>query len=204
MASTDTDVSICSQALLLLGSTSISSFSDGTAPASIAGVLYPKVKAQTLGMYPWSFSLTKTQLAQSASTPLSFWQYAYALPSDMVNGVPRKVFTSNNTNAPNLTDYEIQGAELLSQEQTIYIDYQRDVDEPAMPAYFVQLLIYQMAWHLAEPVTDQTTKSEYWKNVALGTPLESLRGGYFRQATVIDGSGQSSQVLADYVLVDVR
>ena len=75
---------------------------------------------------------------------------------------------------------------------------------PSMPAYFVQLLIYQMAWHLAEPVTDQTTKSEYWKTVALGTPLESLRGGYFRQATVIDGSGQSSQVLADYVLVDVR
>ena len=101
-------------------------------------------------------------------------------------------------------DYEIQGAELLSQEQTIYIDYQRDVDEQSMPAYFVQLLIYQMAWHLAEPVTDQTTKSEYWKNVALGTPLESLRGGYFRQATAIDGSGQSSQVLADYVLVDVR
>ena len=204
MASTDTDVSICSQALLLLGSTSISSFSDGTAPASIAVVIYPKVKAQTLGMYPWSFSLTKTQLAQSASTPLSYWQYAYALPSDMVNGAPRKVFTSNNTNAPNLTDYEIQGAELLSQEQSIYIDYQRDVDEPAMPAYFVQLLIYQMAWHLAEPVTDQTTKSDYWKGVALGTPLESLRGGYFRQATVIDGSGQSSQVLADYVLVDVR
>ena len=176
MASTDTDVSICSQALLLLGSTSISSFSDGTAPASIAGVIYPKVKAQTLGMYPWSFSLTKTQLARSASTPLSYWQYAYALPSDMVNGVPRKVFTSNNTNAPNLTDYEIQGAELLSQEQSIFIDYQRDVDEPAMPAYFVQLLIYQMAWHLAEPVTDQTTKSDYWKGVALGAPLESLRG----------------------------
>ena len=204
MASTDTDVSICSQALLLLGSTSISSFSDGTAPASIAGVIYPKENAQTLGMYPWSFALTKTLLAQSASTPLSYWQYAYALPSDMVNGVPRKVFTSNNTNAPNLTDYEIQGAELLSQEQSIFIDYQRDVDEPAMPAYFVQLLIYQMAWHLAEPVTDQTTKSDYWKGVALGTPLESLRGGYFRQATVIDGSGQSSQVLADYVLVDVR
>ena len=204
MASTDTDVSICSQALLLLGSTSISSFSDGTAPASIAQVIYPKVKAQTLGMYPWSFSLTKTQLARSASTPLSYWQYGYALPSDMVNGVPRKVFVSNNTNAPNLTDYEIQGAELLSQEQTIFIDYQRDVNEQSMPAYFVQLLIYKVAWHLAEPVTDQTTKSEYWKTVALGTPLESLRGGYFRQATAIDGSGQSSQVLADYVLVDVR
>ena len=97
----------------------------------------------------------------------------------MVNGVPRKVFTSNNTNAPNLTDYEIQGAELLSQEQSIYIDYQRDVDEPAMPAYFVQLLIYQMAWHLAEPVTDQTTKSDYWKVWLLELLLKAYEADTF-------------------------
>ena len=122
----------------------------------------------------------------------------------MVNGVPRKVFASASANAPSVTNYEIQGAELLAQESTIYIDYQKDVTEQSMPSYFTQLLIYQMAWHLAEPVTDQTTKSDYWKTIALGTTIENLRGGYFRQASVIDGSGQSSQVLADYVLVDVR
>ena len=204
MASNDTDVSICSNALLLLGSTSISSFDDGTAPASIAQVMYPKVKSLTLGMYPWSFSLGKTQLAQSASKPLNYWDFAYSLPADMVNGVPRKVFASASANAPSVTNYAIQGAERLAQESVIYIDYQKDVTEQAMPSYFTQLLIYQMAWHLAEPVTDQTTKSDYWKTIALGTAIENLRGGYFRQASVIDGSGQSSQVLADYVLVDVR
>ena len=56
MAEGDTDVSICSQALLLLGANQITSFADGTAPSSICSVLYPRVKAQTLGMYPWSFT----------------------------------------------------------------------------------------------------------------------------------------------------
>ena len=52
--------------------------------------------------------------------------------------------------------------------------------------------------------SDQITKADYWKNGAKGSALENNRGGYFRQATAIDGAGQSTQVLADYVLVDVR
>ena len=204
MASGDTDVIICSEALQLLGSNSITSFSDGSTAGSLCNTLYPRVKALTLGMYPWSFSLKKAQLSESATTPTTYWAKSFTLPTDMVNGVPRKVFTSNNANAPNLTDYEIQGTELLTQESTIYVDYQATVTEGAMPSYFVTLLVYMMAWHLAEPVTDQTTKSDYWKNVATGTALENNRGGYFRQATAIDGAGQATQVLADYVLVDVR
>ena len=73
-----------------------------------------------------------------------------------------------------------------------------------MPSYFVTFLVYMMAWHLAEPVTDQISKAQFWKQEAVGSPLESGRGGYFRQAMNIDGAGQSSQVIADYVLVDVR
>jgi hypothetical protein len=204
MASGDTDVIICSEALQLLGSTSITSFSDGSTAGSLCNTLYPRVKATALGMYPWSFSLKKVQLSESSGDPTTYWANSFTLPSDMVNGVPRKVFTSNSSGADNLTDYEIQGSELLTQETTIYVDYQATVAEGSMPSYFVTLLVYMMAWHLAEPVTDQITKADYWKNVALGSALESLRGGYFRQATAIDGAGQSTQVLADYVLVDVR
>ena len=122
----------------------------------------------------------------------------------MANGVPRKVFASASDNAPHLTEYEIQGWELLTQETTIFVDYQATVAEGSMPSYFVTFLVYMMAWHLAEPVTDQITKAQFWKQEAVGTPLENGRGGYFRQAMNIDGAGQSSSVIADYVLVDVR
>ena len=205
MAEGDTDVSICSQALLLLGANQITSFADGTAPSSICSVLYPRVKAQSLGMYPWSFTLTKQQLGQLTTTPTNVYLYAYQLPSDMFNGVPRAVYASTSTGTlPKITEYEIQGDQLFTNETTIVLDYQKLVAEADMPAYFTQLLVYQMAWHLAEPVTDQTTKSDYWKTVALGTPSENMRGGYFRQAINIDGAGQSKTVIADYLLTDVR
>ena len=205
MASGDTDVSICSQALLLLGANEITSFSDGTAPSAICNKLYPRVKSQTLGMYPWSFTLKKTQLGQLTSTPTNVYSKEYQLPTDMFLGVPRAVYASLSTgNLPKITDYEIQGDKLLTNETTIVIDYQQLVAESAMPSYFVQMMIYQMAWHLAEPVTDQTTKSDYWKTVALGTPSENMRGGYFRHAINIDGAGQSKTVIADYLLTEVR
>jgi hypothetical protein len=204
MASGDTDVLICSAALQYLGSTAITSFSDGSTAASLSNTIYPKVKAMTLGMYPWSFSLKKVQLSESSGDPISYWGKSFTLPSDMANGVPRKVFTSSDDFAPNLTDYEIQGAELLTHESTIYVDYQATVAEGSMPAYFVQLLTYMMTWHLAEPITDQASKMQQWKTEAIGSPIEAGRGGYFRTAMNIDGSGQASPVIADYVLVDAR
>ncbi len=204
MAAGDTDVSICSHALLLLGSSSITSFDDGTAGSGAASKIYPKVKSSTLGMYPWTFTLRKVQLGQLADAPTNVWQHAYQLPADMITGVPRKVFSSGNVGAPVFKDYEIQADQLLTDTATIYVDYQQTVTEPAMPEYFVNLLVYQMAWHLAEPVTDQITKAEYWRGIAMGTVQESGRGGYFRTATNIDSSGQSTQVIGDYLLTSIR
>jgi hypothetical protein len=155
-------------------------------------------------MYPWTFSLRKTQLAQLSASPTNVWTYAYQLPTDMVTGVPRKVFNSGSTGIPVFKDYEIQADQLLTDSATIYVDYQQTVDEVSMPEYFVNLLVYQMAWHLAEPVTDQITKAEYWRGIATGLAGESGRGGYFRTATNIDSSGQSTQVIGDYLLTSVR
>ena len=73
-----------------------------------------------------------------------------------------------------------------------------------MPSYFVTLLAYQLAWHLAETITDQTGKVELWRGIALGTPGEGMRGGYFRQAVSIDSAGQTPGVISDYMLTELR
>lgn len=210
MAAGDTDVSICNRALLLLGAESITSFTDGTASGSACSLLYPETKLTTLGMYPWSFTIAKVQLLQDASvTPQNEWTYQYILPTDMVLGVPRAVRISSGAGAAVYKNWEInQGASglsvLMSDASEIHIDYQKAVSESLMPAYFVQLLSYQMAWHLAEVITDQTTKSDYWRNIALGTATESGRGGFFRQAAAIDAGGQTPSVVGDYLLTEVR
>ena len=204
MAAGDTDVSICSEALILLGQTAITSFDDGTAGAGAASKIYPKVKSSTLGMYPWTFTLAKVQLGRLAAAPTNVWEYTYQLPSQMLTGVPRKVFASDSVGANVIKDYVIQGNQLLTDYTKIFVDFQQTVDEQSMPDYFVKLLTYQMAWHLAIPITDQATMLDTYRTIALGTMAESGRGGYFRTATNIDSAGQSTTVIGDYLLTEVR
>ena len=209
MAVGDTDVGIVNKALLFLGSDVITSFQDGTPQATISKNLYNNVKQSTLGMYRWSFTIAKTQLARDTVTPKSEWTYQYLLPNDMITGVPEAVRTTGSPGGALFTGWEINqssggGAVLMTEATEIHIDYQKTVSEGNMPVYFVTLLAYQMAWHIAEAITDQTTKAEYWRTVALGTAAEGLRGGFFRQACAIDSGGQTPQVIGDYLLTDIR
>jgi hypothetical protein len=203
MAAGDTGVSICSDALILLGAKPISSFNDGTDESNTCDRLYSDVRDMTLSMYPWSFAYKKVQLSRLITTPTTEWRYEFQLPGDRL-GNPRAVYTSNVANSRPLKDWEIQGDKLLTNELTIYIDYPYQTPEFAMPQYFVQLLKYMMAWHLAYPITEQQDKAGYWQGVAIGSPSENGRGGYFRQAMNMDSFGQPSPVIDDFSLIAVR
>jgi hypothetical protein len=199
MAAGDTAVSICSDALILLGAKPISSFNDGTDEANTSDRLYPNVRDMTLSMYPWSFAYKKLKLSRLLGTPINEWRYMYQMPGDRL-GNPRAVFRSASVNARPFKEWEILGDRLYTNEEVIIIDYPYQTEEFAMPQYFVQLLKYMMAWHLSYPITEQETKTQYWQAVAIG----SGRGGFFRQAANIDGHGQPPQVIEDFSLVEAR
>lgn len=203
MAAGDTAITICSDALLMLGAKAISSFNDGTDESSVCDRLYPDIRDTTLTMYPWSFSLKKIALARLVTTPTSVWRYEYQLPGDRLAS-PRAVYASANPGAPVQKDWEIQGDKLLTNLPAVYLDYQYQTPEYAMPQYFVQLLKYMMAWHLAMPITEQSDRAQYWQGVAVGAPAENGRGGYMRTAMNIDGQGQPTRIIEDFSLIAVR
>lgn len=203
MAAGDTGVSICSDALIMLGAKAITSFNDGTDESSVCDRLYPDIRDSTLMMYPWSFSMKKIALARLVTTPTSFWKYEYLLPGDRL-GNPHSVRDSAAIGSFISAEWEIQGDKLLTNLETVYIDYQYQTPEYALPQYFVQLLKYMIAWHIAEPITEQGDKASRWRQVAVGEPSENGRGGFFRQAAVIDGKNQPVRVIEDYTLVAVR
>jgi hypothetical protein len=203
MAAGDTGVSICSDALLLIGAKAISSFNDGTDESSVCDRLYPDIRDSTLSMYPWSFSMKKVQLAQLITTPTTVWRYEYQLPGDKLSN-PRAVYNSANSGSPVQKDWEIQGDKLLTNLTSVYIDYQFSVPEFAMPQYFVQLMKYMVAWHIAETVTEQQDKANKWQRVATGDISENGRGGYFRTAAQIDGQNNPVRIIEDYSLIAVR
>ena len=203
MAAGDTSLSICSDALLMLGAKPISSFDEGSDEASVANRLYPDIKDQAILMYPWSFAFKKASCARLITTPINEYKYEYQLPGDRLTS-PRAVYDTESTNTPPRKEYRIIGDKLLTDYEQIYIDYQYSVAEYEMPSYFVQLLKYMMTWHLALPITDQTDKSQYWQTVAVGNPESNGRGGYLRQAMNIDGQGNPSNAFNDFSLISVR
>ena len=67
MASGDTKLTICNDALIMLGANTITSFSDGSDGAKVADRLYNDIKALVLTLYTWSFANKKVQLARTWS-----------------------------------------------------------------------------------------------------------------------------------------
>lgn len=204
MAAGDTSLSTVNNAIRLLGADTITSFSDGSKKSSIADGIYKFVKNHTLSMYPWKFALKKVELARDSATPNNEWTYQYSMPSDSISGLPNAVFFSGEVGARSELRFDVYEKKILTDSETVFVDYVYDVQEDSMPSYFITLLVYQAAWHLAEPLTDQTTKADYWKKTALGNPIDQGRGGYFRVATQIDAQGQPPNVITDYVLTNMR
>ena len=127
MASGETNVTICNQALNLLGADTISSFSDtSNDAAAVCNNIYETVKRQTLSMYQWSFAFTKLQLAQSSTAPIGEWTYRYDLPSTAVAAQPFQVYNTGSTGSSPIRSFEIfyttSGPAIFTNEKTIYID----------------------------------------------------------------------------------
>ena len=95
MAAGDTQVSICNKALMFLGAEAITSFTDGSVASDAGSSMYTELTRTTLAMYPWSFTLAKTQLARDTATPANEWTYQYIIPPDTLLGVPRAVRSSS-------------------------------------------------------------------------------------------------------------
>ena len=203
MAAGDTGITICSDALIMLGAKAITSFNDGTDESSVCDRLYPDIRDSTLVMYPWTFNTKKVQLAQLLTPPGSVWKYAYQLPGDKLANA-RAVYDTAAVGATPRKDWEIQGDQLLTNLPAVYIDYQYSLGEYAWPQYFVQLMKYMMSWHMALPITEQADRAAYWQRIAVGDPAENGRGGFFRTAMNIDGQHNPVRVIDDYSLIAVR
>ncbi len=208
MAAGDSKLTICNDALLMLGASEMTSFTEGTDSAKICDRLYDDLKKYILSIYPWSFAKVKVQLAQTSDTPVTEWTYVYALPADMI-GTPKAVFTTSSAGAnpqSNFELYYVGQPRLLTNYTTVYVDYIADIDESRFPEYFIYMLRHALAADIAEPLTDQITKADFFRALAFGSPAENGRGGLFRQACQADAQGQRSQTIGNesFDLIEVR
>lgn len=203
MATGDTKLSICNDALIMLGAQTLSSFSDGTDEAQVADRLYDDVRDTLLMQYAYSWSVKKVKLSRLVDAPINEWKYKYALPGDIL-GNPKAAFNVSAVGGNPVRDFEIYSGGFYTNYETVWIDYQFRPEPAIFPPYFVRLLKTACAAEFAEPITDQITKAEYFHARAYGSPSENMRGGLVRVSINIDGADRPAQTIQEFPISDIR
>ena len=81
------ETDILNLALRRIGAAPIVSLTDGTTSANAADDIYTEVRDDLLRMHPWNFATKRQKLAQSATTPIFEFDFAYPLPSDWLRTI---------------------------------------------------------------------------------------------------------------------
>ena len=142
-----TAVSICSNALRLIGADSITLLSESTDRARLCNAFYAPTRDSCLREHPWNFSIVRDTLSPEVSGPESQYTYQYVLPTDPYC---LRVLRVNDDDAEN---WVVEGRKLLTNEGTCVLKYISQVDDPAdFDPVFTEALEYRLASKLAYPL----------------------------------------------------
>lgn len=158
-----TETDICNLALTRIGHNQITSLSEGTKAADLCTLHYALSRDFMLRDHHWNFSIRRSTLALSATSPNHEFTYQHALPSDCLKVVRTDLDDVSggieygypySTGAP----YRIEGRFLLCDEATVSIEYvSRVTDTAQFDALFVDCLAQRLAAELAMPLADNAT-----------------------------------------------
>jgi hypothetical protein len=180
-----TDISLCSNALLMIGHGTISSFTEGGAGATVAANLYTSSYESCLTMHRWRFASAKSQLSQLTAKPLNEWTYAYSLPSGYLLGI--KVYPD--------VDYEIYEDKLYANASSVAFDYIFKPDESRLPAYFVKMMEYNLAAQFAIPVTSNKSTGELYM---------AMYESQLRRSKFLDSQSRPPSSITDSPFTEIR
>lgn len=153
------EVDICNLALAHLGDeASVASISppDGSSQADHCARFYPIARAEMLDLYPWSFTLVRTELNLLVTGPKFGWDYAYAAPNAFVSLLGVHMPEDSDDFNPQPFDFEAlaDGTNVIySNTAGAICRYSMIVtDTSKYQPLFVNALSYLLASKLAGPI----------------------------------------------------
>lgn len=177
-----TGVSICSNALLMLGAQTINDFNEPVDRAKIAANLYPTVRNDLLRAHPWNCTIKRALLAPDATPPAFGYTNQFELPADFL-----RVLEVGQ--AGSQIDYLVEGRSILADATSVELRYvYLNEIENTWDVSLVALLTLAMAAALAYPITQSAAVRD-----SLRQELEMAR----RVARAIDGQEDPPQTLGD-------
>lgn len=195
-------VTLCNQALRMLGEFGIASFDEGTDQATTVSLIYADTVRLLLTMHPWRFTLKKARLARLTEIPVSEWQHQHALPPDSL--ALRALYPAGTPGAPTVERYEIFERSVLSNTLDLWADYQAEIDAGLFPAWFQGLARCALAADFAMAVGAGSTAAELFHRRAYGNPQDSMAGGLMGVARRMDSQQQPPQQITDFPLTQAR
>ena len=149
-------ITICSNALMLIGDEPIASFSDDRVGAKIASSFYETTLISLLSEYTWSFATKQDKLSMLSEKPLNRWDYVYQLPTDHIRTI---------TVYP-VGDYDIVGDKIYSNTNNLELDYMYRIDESFFTPLFREALELHLASKFSIPVTENATNADLYFGMA--------------------------------------
>lgn len=144
-----TEVEIFNSAMDILGSATITSFSENSKEAKLGFRNYPKVRRTLLESHYWNFAMKRIELALDSGTPKFGYTYSHTLPADCL----RVRQTDDNG-----VKFIVQGRMVLSNNAAVMIEYISDVTDTSLfNASFEDALANAIAAKLAYPMTKSRT-----------------------------------------------
>lgn len=147
-------ITICSNALILLGHTPIASFDDGDTGSMLSSNLYEMTYKAMLTDTLWHFATRSELLAKTTEKPTNGYSNKFRLPSDLL-------YVVKASHMP----YEIYGKELYANANSVTIEMIYAIDEVNLPVYFIKALEYNLASLFAIPLTGNTSRADYYRGL---------------------------------------
>ncbi|MHB9828504.1 hypothetical protein [Pseudomonas savastanoi] len=184
-----TAVSICSNALLMLGAQPINDFQEAVDRAKIAANLYPSTRDDLLRNHPWNCCIRRAVLAPDAEPPAFGYDQQFELPSDCL-----RVLEVGSADAQ--IDYVVEGKRIQANTTVLELKYVfRNEVENTWDAALVELMTLSMAAKMAYAITQSSAVQQSVKQ-----DLEMAK----RRARAIDGQEDPPQTLGDERLYAAR
>jgi len=179
-------IEICNQALLLLGDKTIADFNEDSTAAKLCSSLYPLTRDAVLRLHPWNCAIKRVKLAPKLQTPEYGYGNAFTLPTDLLRLL----------SIDGLTDYKIEGREVLSDSNSISIRYiYRNENVNEYDALLVDAISAYLAYKLAYPIT---------KSSAVRDEMKAIFGDLLKLAKSVDAQEEPQDTIGNFPLIDVR
>ena len=196
------DVQICSNALLMLGSSPINSFSEGVQAngvdvAQLAANLWPTTRNSLLRSHPWSCATCRVSLSPEVTAPAFGYTYRYVLPADWLRNVEVNGVIADEV------DYRVEtvgsnngSKRLLINQATLKLIYiWSNTDTESWDAMLQAAAELAMAAKMAYAVTQSSS---------LADAMEAKLARHMAQARAVNGQDESPQTLGSFEILGAR